>query len=361
METKVPLIRLAKREGMETWKVWCIRVGSILLALLLGALVMVLVGVNPIGAYGTILSGALGKKTAIRQTVKIAVPLLGCALAIAPCFKMRFWNIGAEGQITAGAIAASYFALFWVGRLPGPVLLVVMGLAGAAAGGLWALIPAFFKAKWNTNDTLFTLMLYYIIIGVVRWLQGGPWEGRPGSQIIPQFDGAACLPRVLGVHCGWIIVLVLVVFMHVYMRYTKHGYEIAVIGDSVNTARYAGMNVGHIMMRTMFLSGAISGIVGFIVASGANNTLYDGVAGGVGFTSITVAWLSQLNAFAMVVISMLLAVLEKGAETLQTRLAVPTSISDIITGILLFCMLGCEFFINYRLILRKGGHKEVSK
>ncbi len=361
METKVPLIRLAKREGMETWKVWCIRVGSILLALLLGALVMVLVGVNPIGAYGTILSGALGKKTAIRQTVKIAVPLLGCALAIAPCFKMRFWNIGAEGQITAGAIAASYFALFWVGRLPGPVLLVVMGLAGAAAGGLWALIPAFFKAKWNTNETLFTLMMNYIIIGVVRWLQGGPWEGRPGSQIIPQFDGAACLPRVLGVHCGWIIVLVLVVFMHVYMRYTKHGYEIAVIGDSVNTARYAGMNVGHIMMRTMFLSGAISGIVGFIVASGANNTLYDGVAGGVGFTSITVAWLSQLNAFAMVVISMLLAVLEKGAETLQTRLAVPTSISDIITGILLFCMLGCEFFINYRLILRKGGHKEVSK
>ena len=335
--------------------------GSILLALLLGALVMVLVGVNPIGAYGTILSGALGKKTAIRQTVKIAVPLLGCALAIAPCFKMRFWNIGAEGQITAGAIAASYFALFWVGRLPGPVLLVVMGLAGAAAGGLWALIPAFFKAKWNTNETLFTLMMNYIIIGVVRWLQGGPWEGRPGSQIIPQFDGAACLPRVLGVHCGWIIVLVLVVFMHVYMRYTKHGYEIAVIGDSVNTARYAGMNVGHIMMRTMFLSGAISGIVGFIVASGANNTLYDGVAGGVGFTSITVAWLSQLNAFAMVVISMLLAVLEKGAETLQTRLAVPTSISDIITGILLFCMLGCEFFINYRLILRKGGHKEVSK
>ena len=361
METKVPLIRLAKREGMEAWKVWCIRVGSILLALLLGALVMVLVGVNPIGAYGTILSGALGKKTAIRQTVKIAVPLLGCALAIAPCFKMRFWNIGAEGQITAGAIAASYFALFWVGRLPGPVLLVVMGLAGAAAGGLWALIPAFFKAKWNTNETLFTLMMNYIIIGVVRWLQGGPWEGRPGSQIIPQFDGAACLPRVLGVHCGWIIVLVLVVFMHIYMRYTKHGYEIAVIGDSVNTARYAGMNVGHIMMRTMFLSGAISGIVGFIVASGANNTLYDGVAGGVGFTSITVAWLSQLNAFAMVVISMLLAVLEKGAETLQTRLAVPTSISDIITGILLFCMLGCEFFINYRLILRKGGHKEVAK
>ena len=207
----------------RSWKIWCIRCGAVLFALLLGALVMGLVGANPFTAYGAMVSGALGKKSAIRQTVKIAVPLLGCALAIAPCFKMRFWNIGAEGQITAGAIAASYFALFWANRLPSPVLLLVMGLAGALAGGLWALIPAFFKAKWNTNETLFTLMMNYIIIGVVRWLQGGPWEGRKGSQIIPQFDEAACLPRVLGVHCGWIIVLVLVVFMHVYMNHTKHG------------------------------------------------------------------------------------------------------------------------------------------
>ncbi len=363
-EGHTPLIRLAKREGMEIWKVWSIRVGSILLALVLGGLVILLIGENPLKAYGTIITGALGKKTALRQTVKIAVPLLGCALAIAPCFKMRFWNIGAEGQITAGAIAASYFALYWAGRMNQPLLLITMGVAGALAGGLWALIPAFFKARWNTNETLFTLMMNYIIIGVVRWLQGGPWEGRPGSQIIPQFDRAACLPKVLGVHCGWIIVLVLVVFMHIYMGYTKHGYEIAVIGDSINTARYAGMNVGRVMMRTMFLSGAISGIVGFIIASGANGTLYDGVAGGVGFTSITVAWLSQLNAFAMVVISSMLAVLEKGAETLQTQMGVPASISDIITGILLFCMLGCEFFINYRLILRRkrpaGSGKEAA-
>ena len=356
---KEPLVRLAKRGGMAAWKVWCIRLGSILLALVLGGLVISAVGVNPLSAYGTILSGSLGKKTAIRQTVKSAVPMLGCALAIAPCFQMRFWNIGADGQLTAGAIAASYFALYWVNRVPSSLLLVIMGLAGALAGGLWALIPAFFKARFNTNETLFTLMMNYIVIGIVRWLQGGPWEGRPGSQIIPQFDEAACLPRVLGVHCGWIIVLLLVVFMYVYMRYTKHGYEIAVLGDSVNTARYAGMNVGRIMMRTMFLSGAISGLIGFIVASGANGTLYDGVAGGVGFTSITVAWLSQLNAFAMVAISMMLAILSKGAETLQTRLAVPTSISDIITGILLFCMLGCEFFINYRLIFR--GRAEAAK
>ncbi len=222
------------------------------------------------------------------------------------------------------------------------------------------LIPAFFRAKWGTNETLFTLMMNYIIIGIVRWLKGGPWEGRPGSQIIPNFDQAAVLPKVFGIHCGWIIVLLLVVFIYIYMNYTKHGYEIAVIGDSVNTARYAGMNVGRIIMRTMFISGAISGLVGFIVASGANGTLYDGVAAGVGFTAITVAWLAQLNPFAMIGISGLLAVLEKGADTLQTRMAVPASISDIITGIFLFCMLGCEFFINYRIIFRSK-HKEVAK
>ncbi len=360
-ENKMPLIRLAKRGSMSPGRIWAIRAASILVALLLGSIAIAITGNNPITAYATMITGSLGKKTAIRQTVKIAVPLLGCALAIAPCFKMRFWNIGAEGQITAGAIAATYFALFWAGKLPSVVLLIVMALAAALAGGIWGLIPAFFKAKWNTNETLFTLMMNYIIIGIVSWLQGGPWEGRPGSQIIPQFDAAACLPKVFGIHCGWIIVLVLVVVMFVYMRYTKHGYEIAVIGDSMNTARYAGMNVGFIMMRTMFLSGAISGLVGFIVASGANGTLYNGVADGVGFTSITVAWLSQLNAFAMVAISMMLAVLTKGAETLQTMLSVPASISDIIIGLLLFCMLGCEFFINYRMIFRsKNAAKEAA-
>ena len=355
---KMPLIRLAKRDGMDPKKVWAIRLGSILVALLLGSLAILITGNNPFTAYGTMIVGALGKKAAIRQTVKIAVPLLGCALAIAPCFRMRFWNIGAEGQITAGAIAATYFALNFAGKLPSVLLLIVMALAAALAGGIWGLIPAFFKAKWNTNETLFTLMMNYIIIGIVSYLQGGPWEGRPGSQIIPQFDASACLPKVFGVHCGWIIVLVLVVLIHVYMRHTKHGYEIAVIGDSVNTARYAGMNVGRIMMRTMLLSGAISGIVGFIFVSGANGTLYNGVADGVGFTSITVAWLSQLNAFAMIAISMVLAILSKGAETLQTQLSVPASISDIITGLLLFCMLGCEFFINYRLIFRSS-HQET--
>ena len=359
-ENRTPLLRLAKRSEMDPRKVWCIRVASIAIALILGFIPILLTGNNPFAAYGVIVQGSLSRPIYIRQTVKIAVPLLGCALAIAPCFKMKFWNIGAEGQITMGAVAATYFALFWADKLPHFPLLAIMFISGAVAGGLWALIPAFFKAKWNTNETLFTLMMNYIAIGIVAWLQGGPWEGRKGSQLIPMFSDNARIPTVLGVHCGWVIALVLVVLMYIYMNRTKQGYEIAVIGDSVNTARYAGMNVGWIMMRTMFLSGAISGIVGFMIVSGANYTLYSGVANGVGFTSITVAWLSQLNSFAMIAISMMLAILEKGSNTLQTRMEIPASIADIITGILLFCMLSCEFFINYRLIFRHRERKEVN-
>lgn len=358
-ETKTPLIRLAKRAEMSRGRIYLIRISSIIIALILGCLPMVLTGTNPFAAYSVIIQGSLSRPVYLKQTIRTAIPLLGCAIAIAPCFKMRFWNIGAEGQITMGAVFSTYFALFYADKIPHAPLLIIMFLSGAIAGALWALIPAFFKAKWNTNETLFTLMMNYIAIGIVAWLQGGPWEGRKGSQLIPMFSDNARLPMVLGVNCGWIIALVLVVFLYIYMNKTKQGYEIAVIGDSVNTARYAGMNVGWIMMRTMLISGAISGIVGTIIVSGANFTLYKGVANGVGFTSITVAWLSQLNSFAMIAISMILAVLEKGANTLQTRMQVPASIADIITGILLFCMLSSEFFINYKLIFRHKDKKEA--
>ena len=358
-DTRTPLFRLAKRDDMKRGKVWAIRAGSVIIALILGCIPMILTGNNPIDAYGVIIQGSLSRPIYIRQTVRIAIPLLGCALAIAPCFKMRFWNIGAEGQITMGAVAATFLALNFADKIPHFLLLVIMFISAAIFGGLWALIPAFFKAKWNTNETLFTLMMNYIAIGIVAYLQGGPWEGRKGSQLIPMFADSARLPTVLGVHCGWIIVLVLVFAMYLYMNKTKQGFEIAVVGDSVNTARYAGMNVGWIIMRTMFISGAISGIVGFMIVSGANFTLYKGVANGVGFTSITVAWLSQLNSFAMIAISMMLAILEKGSNTLQTRLQVPASIADIITGILLFCMLASEFFINYKLIFRSHDKKEA--
>lgn len=359
MNEKTPFIRLAKREDMPKKKIWAIRAAAFVIAIVLGGLVFVIAGANPITAYGTILSSSVGKATGLRQVVKIAVPLLGTALALAPCFAMRFWNIGGEGQITMGAVAASFFALNFATSIPSPILLLLMGVFAMIFGAVWAGIPAAFKARWGTNETLFTLMMNYIAIGIVGWLQGGPWEGKPGSQIIPMFEEAAILPKVFGIHCGWIIVLILTVLMYVYMNYTKHGYEISVLGESENTARYAGMNVTKVTLRTACLSGAICGLVGFMVCSGANMTLYADVAGGVGFTAIVVAWLAQFNPFAMIAISLLLAVLDKGASGLQTSLRVPASISDIITGIILLCMLACEFFINYKLIFRDKHEKEV--
>lgn len=361
-EQKIPLIRLAKRDAMDPKKVWAIRVGSIVVALILGMIPIIMAGKNPFQSYGIMISGALSKPVYLRQTIKKAIPLLGCALAIAPCFKMKFWNIGAEGQITMGAIFSSFIAINFASHIQSRfVVLTLMMIAGAIGGAIWAFIPGFFKARYNTNETLFTLMMNYIAIGIVRWLQGGPWEGRQGTQMIPMFPNNARLPNVFGVYCGWIIVLVLVVLVHVYMNYTKHGYEVAVIGDSLNTARYAGMDVGWVMMRTMLLSGAISGLVGWMLVSGANGTLNSDVAGGVGFTSITVAWLSQLNSFAMIVIASILAIIDKGSATLQTKLSVPASVAEIVSGVLLFCMLGCEFFINYKIIFRGRKNKGDQK
>lgn len=349
-----PLVRIAKREDLSRGRQWLIRLVAILLALVVGGVFIVVLHHNAFAVYRDMLVGSLATHTARTTTIRMMIPLLGVALAIAPAFKMKFWNIGAEGQIMMGAIAATYFALFWYDKLPKPVLLLVMLVAGAIGGGLWGLVPAVFKARWGTNETLFTLMFNYIALGIESYLQHGPWVDAKGTgfPIIAMFDKAARLPKVLGVHAGWIIVALLTVLMYVYMHYSKHGYEIAVVGESERTARYAGMNVGKIIMRTMFISGAIAGVVGMLVVSGADYTLNTGTSGGVGFTAITVAWLAKLNPFVMVLISLFLAVLSKGSNTIQTNFGIPASAAEVLTGIILFFMLACEFFINYRLVFR---------
>lgn len=363
MNKKEPLVRLAKRDDVGPALAWFIRIASILAALVLFAGLIVAVGYNPVSVYAAMLGGALGSSLNIQQTIKIMIPLLGAALAIAPAFKMKFWNIGVEGQITVGGIFATYFALTFQHSWPSWLLLPVMFLAAAIGGGLWGVLPAAFRAKWGTNETLFTLMLNYIAIGVVKYLQGGPWEKIPkGTQMIERFSQTARMPNVWGITVGGFIVLALVIFMFCYLRYTKHGYQIAVVGESEATARYAGIPVGRVIVRTMFVSGAVAGIVGFIVVSGINYTLSDSVAGGVGFTGITVAWLAQLNPVGMVFISLLLAVLTKGASTINTLThnALPESMSDMLTGLILFCMLASEFFIRYRMIFRRH-QKEAAK
>jgi ABC-type uncharacterized transport system, permease component len=331
-----------------------VRLLSVVAALLLGAVLLTLLGHSPVSVYSGLFSGAVGTATRQRETVKTAVPLLGAALAITPAFKMRFWNIGAEGQILAGGIAASYFALFWIGKMPAALLLVVMFLAAVTAGGIWGFIPALFRAKWGTNETLFTLMLNYIILGLITFLQNGPWKS-PTSTFpqIPMFHASLYLPKVLGVHFGWIFFLLLVAGMYIYMSKTQQGYELGAVGGSLDAARYAGVNVQSTMLRTMLISGGICGAVGFFQVAGANYTLTQNTAGGVGFTAITVAWLAGLNPFAMVPICLFLSILQKGAGAIQTTFGIPASASEVLTGLILFCMLAGEFFLRYRIVRSK--------
>lgn len=349
-----PFVRIVKRDSIEKTRAYAVRAIAFAGALALGAVLILTMGLNPILVYRDMVSGALGSALARRETVRIAVPLLITGMGTGLAFKMRFWNIGAEGQIIMGAMAASWFALF--SDIPAPFLLIVMLLAALAAGGLWGLIPAVFKARWNTNETLFTLMLNYIALELVRYVQYGPWKDpmQRGFPKIAMFKDAARLPRVFGVHIGWIIALALVAVVYVYMKKTKQGYEISVVGESIPTARYAGMNVSRVFLRTMFLSGALCGLTGYLTVAGANYTLSESVTGGVGFTAITVAWLSGLNPAVMILVSVFLAMLQRGANAVQTTFKIPSSAADILTGLILFFMLGCEFFLNYRLVFRGG-------
>lgn len=349
--------RVVKRSELTGRQIVLLRLLAVLLALAAGGLFVLGLGYNPFIIYATILSGAMRSPMAIQATVKIVVPLTITSLGVTLAFKMRFWNIGAEGQIIMGAIFASYFALFHAGWNHW-ILLAVMALAGVLGGALWGLIPAFFKAKYGTNETLFTLMLNYIALYLVSWLQDGPWRD-PGSQgfgKVARFDKNTALDKVFGVHCGWIIALILVAVVFVYLRYTKQGYEISVVGESQETARYAGMNVRKILLRTMALSGGVCGLGGMIQAVGADSTLTMGVAGGVGFTAIIVAWLSQLNPVIILVVSALFGILEKGSSVVQSNFGLSTDCADVLQGIILFFILGCEFFIRYRFVGR--GHRE---
>ncbi len=293
-------------------------------------------------------------RLAIQATIKYTIPLCICALGVTLAFKMRFWNIGGEGQLIMGGVFASWFALFCT-DWPHPLLLAVMFVAGAIGGGLWGLLPAVFKSRWNTNETLFTLMLNYIALHIVSWLQSGPWrdEGANGFNKIARFDKNAGLDKVLGVHFGWIIMLVLVVLVWVYLKYTKQGYEISVVGESQDTARYAGIHVKKVVLRTMFLSGAIAGIAGVCQVGGSDMTLSMGVAGGVGFTAIIVAWLCQLNPGMILVVSFLFSVLEKGSGVVQSEFGLSADSADVLQGVILFFILASEFFVRYGFALRK--------
>lgn len=361
-KSKEPFIRTVKRAERSKMEIMRLRIIAFILALAAGGLFIIFIGYNPLELYGTIVSGAFRSKMAIQATIKIMIPLLMASLGVILAFKMRFWNIGAEGQIIMGAVFSSYFALFhsdW----PHFILLAAMFLAGFIGGGLWGLIPAYFKTKFNTNETLFTLMLNYIALHVISYLRDGPWKdpGSSGFPKIARFAANAQLDKVLGIQFGWIIGLFLVAVIFIYMMYTKHGYEIGVVGESQSTARYAGMNVKKVVLRTMLLSGGICGITGVIQSAGSDMTLASSVAGGVGFTAIIVAWLANLNPIGILLVSFLFSILEKGSSVMQSTYGLSTYSAAVLQGIILFFILGSEFFIRYKFVMGSSRHKGGAK
>ncbi|MBQ3905032.1 MAG: ABC transporter permease [Eubacterium sp.] len=358
-----PLFHVVKREAMPTLNATLVRLGSIVAALIVCAIVtMALTGINPIKVYATMIDGAFGSLRRVWNLLQSLAMLLCVSLAVTPAFKMRFWNIGAEGQVLVGGLASAACMILMGNRVPNAVLIITMIIASIAAGAIWAVIPAVFKATLDTNETLFTLMMNYVGIQLVAYF-ARVWESPKGSGTIGVINAgtqAGWFPDVFGqkYFLNVVIVLALTIFMYVYLKYSKHGYEIAVVGESQNTARYIGINVKKVILRTMALSGAVCGIAGLLLVSGTSHTITTETAGGRGFTAIMVSWLAKFNPIVMILTALLLSFLEAGAQQIATEFGLNKSFSDILTGIILFFIIGCEFFVNYQIKFNKA-NKEV--
>ena len=356
---KQSLFHISKRDALPWYQALLIRGGAIVLALIVCAIVTTLLtGENPISIYGTIFYGAFGTARKSWVTFQNLAVLLGISLAVTPAFKMRFWNIGAEGQVLIGCLATAACMICLGDKLPNGVLILVMIVAAIAAGSLWGFLPSFFKAKWNTNETLFTLMMNYIATQLAAFFII-IWEVPKGAGkigIINQNSEAGWLPVIGGKQylLTILVVAVMTIVMYVYLTYSKHGYEIAVVGESQRTASYAGIKVERVIIRTMVLSGAVCGLMGLLLTAGTDHTLTTTIVGGRGFTAVMVSWLAKFNPIAMVFTSLLLVVLSRGASEISSVFSLNQSFADILTGIILFFIIGSEFFLTYKVSLRKS-------
>ena len=356
---KQSLFHISKRDVLPWYQAMLIRGGAIVLALIVCALVtMLLTGENPISIYGTIFYGAFGTARKSWVTFQNLAVLLGISLAVTPAFTMRFWNIGAEGQVLIGCLATAACMIVLGDKLSNGVLILVMLVAAIAAGSLWGFLPSFFKAKWNTNETLFTLMMNYIATQLAAFFII-VWEVPKGAGkigIINQNSEAGWLPVIGGRQylLTILVVAVMTILMYIYLNYSKHGYEIAVVGESQRTASYAGIKVERVIIRTMVLSGAVCGLMGLLLTAGTDHTLTTTIVGGRGFTAVMVSWLAKFNPIVMVFTSLLLVVLSRGASEISSVFSLNHSFADILTGIILFFIIGSEFFLTYKVSLRKG-------
>ncbi|MBQ1818435.1 MAG: ABC transporter permease [Clostridia bacterium] len=363
-----------KAAGLNRYVGWGVRLIAVMLSLIVsGLLIFSITKLNPLKVYAVMANGVFGTSRRVWAWLRDLALLLCISVGLAPAFKMRFWNIGAEGQVLVGGIATAACMIYMGGMgLPTPVLLVVMAIGSMLAGAIWGVIPAVFKAKWDTNETLFTLMMNYIAIQLTSFFVP-LWEHPKGSNTVGLINA--------GTQAGWfpafmekppagqanfltdilsqpyllnlLIVALVTVLMYFYLKKSKHGYEIAVVGQSENTARYAAMNVKKVIIRSMTLSGAICGLGGFLAVAGADHTISTSTAGGRGFVAIIVAWLAKFNTLTMVLISAMLVFLNKGAIAIASEFNLSNDVSNIIQGIILFFILGSEFFINYEIKFAK--------
>ena len=360
---RTPLFHIVKRKSLPWYQAWAIRAAAIVLALVVCAVVTTLLtGENPLQIYATIFRGAFGTPRKIWVLLQNIAILLCVSLAVTPAFRMRFWNVGGEGQLLMGGLATAACMICLGDKLPNGLLILLMVISAAAAGGSWGVIPAIFMAKWNTNETLFTLMMNYVATQLVAFFVI-VWEVPKGAGqigIINQNTEAGWLPWLFGQKylLNILVVAILTGLVYIYLNYSKHGYEISVVGESERTARYVGINVSRVIIRTMLLSGALCGIAGLLLVGGTDHTITTTIGGGRGFTAVMVSWMAKFNPVVMIFTSFLLVFLERGAGEISTAFGLNHSFSDILTGIILFFIIGSEFFITYQLSFRKNGKKE---
>ena len=354
-----PLFHITKRSDISFKRAILVRFAAILASIVLMSIVMFLLAKeNPITLITSMFDGAFGTPLRIWVLFSDTAILLGISLALTPAFKMKFWNCGGEGQIMVGSLIAAMMMFFLGNKLPLPVLIAVSLVLSTLVGGLWGLIPAIFKAKWNTNETLFTLMMNYIAIQFVTYFLKLFGNAQGNLEPMPQF----AIPKIFNGSYFLNIVLILVIcaIMYVYLRFSKQGYEISVVGESENTAKYIGINVPKVIIRTMIISGALCGLIGFLLVANGSCSVTTTITGGRGFTAILVSWLGKFNPIYMIFTSFLVVFLQRGTSFMGEIYRLDTSMADIFIGVVLLFIIGCEFFINYKINFRKR-NKEVNK
>ncbi len=344
-----------KRESFSRQTQVLVPIISFLVSLLLGAILLLASGVNPFTAYGAMFSGALKAWT---ETLVKAIPLMLAGLGVLIAFRMQFWNIGAEGQLVLGGVAASWVALFWAEGLPTWAILPLALLVGCIAGALWAGLPAVLKAYLQVDETLTTLMLNYVAILFAQHLYYGPWRdpqgyGFPGTAPFPQ---AAWLPRLVGrVHLGLIFALLLAGLLWFILQRTRWGFELRIIGENQTAARYLGIEIARNIVLALLFSGAIAGLAGACEVTGVMRRLQHGLSMGYGYTAIIIAWMSQLNPLAVPVVALLMAGLLVGGDQVQLSLRLPAAVGVVLQGLVLFPLLAGSLFTEYRLrVIRSG-------